>query len=63
MAVSDDNFIPEIFLNRGFSKTAATMYLSFKFEVTHIYISDCDIMLKRNEFLLIFVSQTFPQKV
>ena len=28
MAASDDNFIPEIFLNGCFSKTGATIYLS-----------------------------------
>ena len=37
MATSDDNFISKIFLNGYFSKTAAMIYLSKKFYITHIF--------------------------
>ena len=55
MAASEDNFILEIFLNGCFSKTAAK-YIYFKISRLHIfYISYFDVMLKRDEFLRIFL--------
>ena len=54
MAVSENSFILEIFLNGCFSKTAAK-YIYFKISKLHIfYISYFDVMLKRDEFLRIF---------
>ena len=62
MAASEDNFILEIILNGCFSKTAAK-YIYFKNSFkTHIYISYVDVMLKRNEFLWIFLRKGFDEK-
>ena len=62
MAASEDNFILEIFLNGCFSKTAAK-YIYFKISKLNIfYISDFDVMLKRDEFLPIFLSKGFDEK-
>ena len=52
MAASQDNFILEIFLNGCFSKTAANTF----------YISYCDVMLKRNEFLCFFLDKDFRER-
>ena len=62
MAASQDNFILGIFLNGCFSKTAAK-YIYFKNSRLHIfYISFFDVMLKRNEFLWIFLSKGFDER-
>ena len=56
MAASHDNFISEIFLHDYFSKIAAKIYIHLRNSKFHIFrISYCDVMLKRNEFLWIFV--------
>ena len=61
MAASEDNFILE-FLNGCFSKTAAK-YIYLRNSRLHIfYISYFDVMLKRNEFLWIFLSNGFGEK-
>ena len=62
MAASEDNFILEIFLNGCFSKTAAK-YIYFKISKLNIfYISDFDVMLKRDEFSRTFLSKGFDEK-
>ena len=62
MAASEDSFNLEIFLNGWFSKTAAK-YIYFKISKLNIfYISDFDVMLKRDEFLRIFLSKGFDEK-
>ena len=62
MAASENNFILEIFLNGCFSKTAAK-YIYFKNSRLHIfYISYFDVMLKRNEFLWLFLTKGFVEK-
>ena len=62
MAASEDSFILEIFLNGCFSKTAAK-YIYFKISKLNIfYISDFDVMLKRDEFSRIFLSKGFDEK-
>ena len=58
MAASEDNFILEIFLNGCFPKTAAK-YIYFKNSRLHIFY--VYLMLKRNEFLWIFLSKGFKQ--
>ena len=59
MAACEDKFILEIFLNGWFSKTAAK-YIYFK--NSRLHISYSDVMLKRNEFLWIFLSKRFDEK-
>ena len=61
MAASQDKFILE-FLNGCFSKTAAK-YIYLRNSRLHIfYISYFDVMLKRNEFFWIFLSNGFNEK-
>ena len=69
MASSEDNFNFENFLNGCFSKAAAKIHLSQKFKLYQeysqlhiVFISYCDVMLKRNEFLWIFIRQGFREK-
>ena len=62
MAASEDNCLLGIFLNGCFSKTAKK-YIYFKNSRLHIvYISFFDVMLKRNEFLWIFLSKGFDER-
>ena len=62
MAASEDNFILGIFLNGCFSKKAAK-YIYFKNSRFHIFcISYFDVMLKRDEFLWIFLTKGFNEK-
>ena len=62
MAASEGNFILEIFLNGCFSKIAAK-YIYFKIPRLHMfYISYFDVMLKREEFLKIFLSKGLDEK-
>ena len=54
MAATEHNSNLETFRNGCFSKTAAKIYLLTNSKLHIFYISYCDVMLKRNEFLYIF---------
>ena len=58
MAASEDNFILE-FLNGCFSKTAAKYFYLRNSRLHIFYIPYFDVMLKRNEFLWIFLTNGF----
>ena len=62
MAACEDNFILRTFLNGCFSKTAKK-YIYFKNSRLHIvYISFFDVMLKRKEYLWIFLNKSFDER-
>ena len=63
MAASEDTFILEIFLNGGFSKTAANYIYLRNSRLPIFYISYFDVMLKRNEYSwILFLSNGFDEK-
>ena len=60
MAASERRFILEIFLNGCFSSKMAKIYLLILM-VKHT-LHFCGVMLKRNDFLLIFLGKGFIEK-